>query len=117
MSDETITDDYLSHLQALCDAATPGEWRTLYGGMEGDNYAVIGSRSDVRPVCRIDPQDYRQGNVHAIVVAHNALPQLIAEVRRLRGAILSFGNGNDFDWKVLGRIDELETENARLRGE
>lgn len=33
----------------------------------------------------------------------------------LRKAILSFGAGNDFDWKVLGRIDELERERDELR--
>lgn len=32
-----------------------------------------------------------------------------------RNAIASFGGGNDFDWGVLGRIDELESEVEALR--
>ncbi len=43
-----------------------------------------------------------------------------AELERdaARKAILSFGNNPaGFDWAVLGRIDELETENAALRAE
>lgn len=47
--------------------------------------------------------------------------ELAGEVERLtterdqaRKAILSYGNGADFDWNVLGRIDDLERERDEL---
>ena len=47
-------------------------------------------------------------------VAHD----LLAEVDRLRAAILAFGsNPAGFDWAVLGRLEELEAENVRLRAD
>lgn len=51
----------------------------------------------------------------ALFAKDEKIKELEAEVDRLRAAILSFGNGNDFDWNVLGRIDELELEIERLR--
>jgi predicted RNase H-like nuclease (RuvC/YqgF family) len=39
------------------------------------------------------------------------------EIMRLRRAIQLFGNGNDFDWNVLKRIDELEDEVTFLKSE
>lgn len=53
----------------------------------------------------------------ALFAKDEKIKELEAEVDRLRSAILSFGNGNDFDWNVLARIDELEVENERLRAE
>lgn len=41
--------------------------------------------------------------------------ELNTENLRLKSAIEKFGNGNDFDWNVLARIDELEQENAELK--
>jgi len=49
-----------------------------------------------------------------IVYCDECFCELRAEVERLKDAILTFGNDNDFDWKVLGKIDELETEVERL---
>lgn len=51
----------------------------------------------------------------ALFAKDEKIKELEAEVDRLRAAILSFGNGNDFDWNVLGRIEELELENEWLR--
>ena len=42
---------------------------------------------------------------------------VVTERDQARKAILSFGGGNGFDWGVLGKIDELEKEIERLRGE
>ncbi len=126
MSDETvITDEYLDRLQAICDAATAGPWEVADCGLKGEVPEVIRREpdGDWAPIAVFEDvngqwwcPDYEQ-NRPFIAASRTAMPLLIAEVRRLRGAILSFGNGNDFDWKVLGRIDELETENARLLGE
>lgn len=43
--------------------------------------------------------------------------QLRKENDRLKKAILDFGNGADFDWGVLRRIDELEEEHDQLATE
>lgn len=40
---------------------------------------------------------------------------VIDEVRRLRAAILKFGNGNDFDWNCLAGLDQVEELKAEVR--
>ncbi|NMP22222.1 hypothetical protein [Sulfobacillus harzensis] len=81
-----ITNEELERWQALCDAATPGPWSwdglDLVGGQE-PNKSVIP---------RVAPDAYGEwyanwakDDVRFVATARDAMPALIAEVRRLRG--------------------------------
>jgi len=72
----------LDELQRLCDAATPGPWKF------GDGYAWFTvDGPDGREVCETgDATDAAHHDGAFIAAARDALPKLIAEVRRLREA-------------------------------
>lgn len=89
-----VTDEELSELEALAAAATPGPWRIADGGLT----AVRGP--DDERVCSAYDSDARHSeplpfaatpeeaaNAALIARAVNALPALIAEVRRLRAEL------------------------------
>jgi len=92
-----IPNDLLDQWQALCDAATPGPWiAQRVGGMhmDGTPDAMI-VEAQVEGIWErllqtsIGPADRRQRAVNAefAAVAREAIPALIAEVRRLRDEI------------------------------
>lgn len=59
------------------------EWYINMGGMDGDDYAVIGERGRRRPVCHLEPRDYTQANARLIAAA----PDLLDVAKRLIGII------------------------------
>lgn len=85
----TITPDYLDQLQALCDAATPGEWHD--DGRSVERIAELGVDDD-GILCGVYTREYynedrNRQNTRFIAAARDAVPKLIAEVRRLQAEI------------------------------
>jgi hypothetical protein len=61
---------------------TPGPWHIAFGGMDGDDFAVIGSKHSERAVCNLEPRDYTQANARLIAAAPEllqALDEIVAE--------------------------------------
>jgi len=54
---------------------TPGPWKILYGGMDDDLFATIGSSFGEYPICQLEPMGYNQANAHLIAAA----PELLEE--------------------------------------
>lgn len=92
---EMISDEDLGELEGLEKRATDGSWRTSEDG----NGPSVCSGNDVLFSSEIDPTVYRcddeldgcpelarqaDADCKLVVAARNALPALIAEVRRLR---------------------------------
>ena len=93
MSDPALTEAVLAELDRIAAAAPAGPWRVEYytdGSVE--SYAV---EADAGPVLAIDPEfledleaEPRAAIEAALALAavdRTALPELLAEVRRLRG--------------------------------
>jgi hypothetical protein len=81
-----ITPALLSDLRQKAEAATPGEWLIGYGGMAGDDFAVIISRFWKNEICELNPRSYRRENAEFITTCNPAVVlALVAEVERLRG--------------------------------
>lgn len=82
-----MTDDELNRLEALASAATPGPWRYE------DSYdpCVITESGQYIAQTSYDQQSVSRGDrdyhvaAHFIAASRDAVPALIAEVRRLRG--------------------------------
>lgn len=77
-----MTDDELARLQALADAATAGPWTAA---TTVDEYGQRLHTMDVLPLTsfgEIEPHD-----AAFIAASRDAIPALIAEVRRLRSAM------------------------------
>ncbi len=79
-----MTDEELDRLQALADAATPGEWQasSVIAGMvteEHSGWIAHCPRGSYKETEQLAVQD-----AAFIAAARAAVPALIAEVRRLR---------------------------------
>jgi hypothetical protein len=85
-----MTDNELDRLQALVDAATKGPWEYHDRGTNYD-WDVTGPRC-------LDLSGYVKGmfwnreNAAFIAASRDAMPALIAEVRRLRAALTEIGS-------------------------
>ena len=80
-----ITQALLSDLRQKAKAATQGEWYIGYGGMTGDDCAVIVSRFWKNQICELNPRTYKRENAAHIAAASPAVVlALIDEVERLR---------------------------------
>lgn len=80
-----ITPALLNDLRQKAEAATPGEWLIGYGGMAGDDFAVIISRFWKNEICELNPRSYRRENADFITACNPAVVlALVAEVERLR---------------------------------
>lgn len=85
--DGAMTESELSALQALCDAATPGEWvRNETWGLVDAGCIVETATARGDPRLRIATLSGAgiEADAAFIAAARTALPALIAEVRRLR---------------------------------
>lgn len=82
----TISDEKLDELQALCDAASPQPWMTT----SEPPYGIASTLTPQISLLMIDRDGMAyvdlDKNAKFIVAACNALPELLAEVRRLRTA-------------------------------
>jgi hypothetical protein len=63
---------------------TPGPWQIEFGGMEGDDYAVIGSKFADRAICNLEPRDYVPANARLIAAAPELLEALQELLRSYR---------------------------------
>lgn len=93
-----MTDERLVELEGLAGAATPGPWKATEGEMCKEYFQVI----DVPTGCEIidkenggcasdpcpDDVFFSPENARFIAAARTAVPELLAEVRRLRGMYL-----------------------------
>jgi hypothetical protein len=91
-----MTDERLAELEGLAGAATPGPWKATEGEMCKEYFQVI----DVPTGCEIidkenggcasdpcpDDVFFSPENARFIAAARTAVPELVAEVRRLREA-------------------------------
>ncbi len=78
-----MTDDELTALESLANAATPGEWRAIpYAGPGPDGSWQV----DAPITCVADcfESDRPKADAAFIAAARTSVPALIAEVRRLR---------------------------------
>ena len=89
-----MTEEELARIEALANAATPGPWET-YGS---DRY---GWRVDGPP--DTDEGRISEENARFIAAARDAVPALVAEVRRLRNEI-HFCSGSCRDEPLLHGI-------------
>jgi hypothetical protein len=90
-----MSDERLAELDALAAAATPGPWEAVKGETHEDFFQVIDTPTGCEIIdtenygCASDPSpDYvffSPGNARFIAAARLAVPELVAEVRRLRG--------------------------------
>ena len=107
-TEEGISEVELLKLEAMAGRASKGPF--FKDGFDvqddGDNEVACCNRSD-----EID-EDTQEANAHYIAAACNAVPALVAEVRRLREAL----NKEHRAWQCAdARGDWLEMENAALR--
>jgi hypothetical protein len=86
----TITDDDLSRWEALASAATPGPWTTddaprLQGSVNAGLHQVAAAMGQAAMHDhRADTAEVQRANAAFIAAARAAVPDLCAEVRRLR---------------------------------
>ena len=103
-----MTEEELTRLEALEQAATPGPWVSLANDsvLFCDVYSVAGdNNSPIIGICRMPESDDRIADMAFIAEARNALPSLIAEVRRLRVLwdaveVLGRANWNGYGWSI-----------------
>jgi hypothetical protein len=70
----------LDKLEALLAKATPGEW-----SVDGLGIKRMNPPDSIARACIvIEDREAKRDNLAAIVAAHNATPELLAELRRLR---------------------------------
>jgi hypothetical protein len=99
----------IDKLEQLRAAATPGEWREVRGEIWGeelfDQYAVVAPTDDCG--CQ-----FERGNAAWLTAIHNAAPELLAELRRLRAieaAAAKLMSGTAVDaWDWMDRCRELK---------
>lgn len=86
-----IDEKKLAGWQGLCDAATPGPWKLDDMGMFvfGPDMEMIVSEHDEAVVIRgVGRQLPMEANAAFITTARTALPEAIAEIRRLQAELM-----------------------------
>lgn len=112
-----MTDEELARLEALAQAATPGPWKSC-GASEGQcSCCVVWSIPADYPVLRAVNEDDGPGRWQDsafAAAARDAVPALVAEVRRLRGIQATWeGLAEGY----LSRAQAAEAERDALRAE
>jgi hypothetical protein len=88
MPHEPLSQDELAQLEALVIAASPGPWKAFAGpGIGGPDFISLGGDDDEQPDMYVlhDTAPAPVADLDFIAAARNAVPRLIAEVRRQRG--------------------------------
>ena len=62
---------------------TPTPWAIGYGGMAGDDFAIITSKFAEYPICHLEPRGYLKANAGHIVRCVNAHDYLVAALEKL----------------------------------
>ena len=91
------------------NAHTPGPWKIGYGGMEGDNYAVVTSPHSARAICGLEPMDYVAANARLIAAA----PELLKALREMVLANTGPIDENDFHDILTGAKDAIAKAERR----
>jgi hypothetical protein len=86
-----LTDNQLSTLEALLAATDPAPWKAMVEGRDhdsGDSFIQIGAGPERRGDMYVSRDGIPAGaeDLDAIAAARNAVPDLVAEVRRLRSS-------------------------------
>jgi hypothetical protein len=81
-----MEEERLSQLEALADGVTPGPWSAVKENGRWSVFAVV-ANNVLERVCKISlwTPEVDQREAVFIAAARSAMPELIAEVRRLRG--------------------------------
>lgn len=82
MTDRAVALD-LDAIEAVANAATPAPWEAYYT-VHGDPYVAQQGRPKFGVVVSTAPDDYGRADAEFIAASREAVPALIAEVRRLR---------------------------------
>ncbi len=80
-----MTDDELNRLQALADAATAGPWRSYRGAFMHHSH-IMARDHDGGGWIDVSDDAIRDEDAAFIAASRDAIPTLIAEVKRLRAA-------------------------------
>jgi hypothetical protein len=110
-----ITPKLLADLRQKAEAATPGEWLIGYGGMAGDDYAVIITRFWKNEICELNPRSYRRENAEFITACNPAVMlALVAEIERLRDRLddLECPNCGNQPKFCMCEVEQPEASNA-----
>lgn len=125
-----MTADQLAALEALCDAATPGPWERGYHHAQDHQTGAMPTKADPEGCIVIGPEqcevadcdfsDRPSANAAFIAAARTALPELVAEVRRLRGTLGALPHnahpGDPDAWNAcMEQLGKLHATVARLR--
>ena len=99
-----MTNEELDRLEALAKAATPGPWYHVYEG--SSDWQVYGPHDDIKPVASLHRYHAPScPDAPFIAAARDAVPALVAEVKRLRGALVVVAEyeaciGDDYDQPI-----------------
>lgn len=107
----------LQQLRELREKGSPGEWTTALWNTLPNGYLygpepLHSHKFDLPGLMKCNPPaSFRYEDAALIAAAVNSLVPLINRVEQLERALMSLGDiktKEDFDWTILGRIDELE---------
>jgi hypothetical protein len=98
-----VTRDELALLRALCDAATPGPWKSGRGYEQSDPGAYVSAAGG--PIIACDEVAPSPADAALIAEARTALPAALDEIERLRRAL-----GDIYNWAL-----ELEVISIVIR--
>lgn len=79
---------------------TPGPWKIIFGGFEGDGYAVIGSPHQNHPIANLEPQGYTAANAKLIAAA----PEMLQALRDVSDAYQSMFDAMPVAWQTFDHI-------------
>ena len=80
-----ITPALLADMRKKAESATSGPWHIGYGGMDGDDYAVITSLFWKNQICELVPRLYKRENaVYIATFSPAVVLGMVAEIERLR---------------------------------
>jgi hypothetical protein len=84
-----MTSQELDELEKLCDGATPGEWS--WKNIEGDDTVLYANTTrsffGILNAIAVEGADATETDKALLAASRTAVPQLIAEVRRLTDAL------------------------------
>ena len=90
MPDDRLSDDVLAELEGISRRGAPPPWRSMVEGRDhtsGDSFIMVGvgdQRGEDIYVLRDGGRPAQEPELDLIVAARNHLPELVAEIRRLR---------------------------------
>lgn len=80
---------------------TPGPWRIGYGGMEGDDFAIIISPHSSHAICNLEPAFYSLANAKLIAAAPDLLNGCLAALTYLADPPSKFKDNREEATKII----------------